>query len=130
MSTHLCPFSKVNSTYIKHKVCVNLVAQASPAIELGTVQTGTGMVEPARKLKCTMASLLYGFVDITLQLNFICINYTYNYNEYNSYEKYILFDRKSPNLCFQTTKYKFKNIWVCRSVPKYLTTYLSPLIKT
>ena len=47
---------KVNSTYIKHKVCVNLVAQASPAIELGTVQTATGKVEPARKFKCTMAA--------------------------------------------------------------------------
>ena len=35
---------------------VDLVAPASPFIELGTVQTGTGKVDPVRKFKCTTAA--------------------------------------------------------------------------
>ena len=34
----------------------NLVAPASPAQELGTVQTGTEKVDPARIFKCTTAA--------------------------------------------------------------------------
>ena len=57
------PLVKVNSTYMKSDR-VNLVA---PAISCwlsalltqcprGTVQTGTGKVDPARKFKCTTAA--------------------------------------------------------------------------
>ncbi len=35
---------------------VNLVNRLVLSIELDTVQTGTGMVDPARKLKCTTAA--------------------------------------------------------------------------
>ena len=35
---------------------VNLVAPASPVHRAGTVQTGTGMVDPARIFKCTAAA--------------------------------------------------------------------------
>ena len=36
---------------------VNLVALASPVQELGTIQTGIGKIDPARKFKCTTAAL-------------------------------------------------------------------------
>ena len=41
------PLVKVNLTYMKHRLVLS--------IELGTVQTGTGKIDPALKFKCTTA---------------------------------------------------------------------------
>ena len=57
------PLVKVNSTYMKHKSDrVNRVAPAYSPVDCllcqclyGTVQTGSGKVDPARKFKCTTA---------------------------------------------------------------------------
>jgi len=51
-STHFCPFIKVNSTLTVSTLLHRLVL----SINLGTVHTGTGQVDPARKFKCTTAA--------------------------------------------------------------------------
>ena len=53
ISRKSAPVVKVNSTYMKHKVWPH---QPCCTIELGTVQTGTGKVDPAQKFKCTTAA--------------------------------------------------------------------------
>ena len=52
------PLVKVNSTYMKRKslTASTLLHRLVLSIELGTVQTGTGKVDPARKFKCTTAA--------------------------------------------------------------------------
>ena len=46
----ICPYSSIQSDW------VNLVSPAVLSIELGTVQTGIGKVDPAQKFQCTMAA--------------------------------------------------------------------------
>ena len=57
--THLCPFSK--SKFNLYKAAQSLTAltllhRLVLLILLGTVQTGMGKVDPARKFKCTTAA--------------------------------------------------------------------------
>ena len=49
------PLVKVNSAYMKHAAST-LLHQLVLSIELGTVQTGIGKIDPARKFKCTTAA--------------------------------------------------------------------------
>ena len=56
--THLCPFSKskFNLYEALSLTASTLLRRLVLSIELGTVQTGTGMVDLARKFKCTTAA--------------------------------------------------------------------------
>ena len=56
--THLCPFSKskFNLFEAQSLTASTLLHQLVLSIELGTVQTGTGNIVPARNFKCTTAS--------------------------------------------------------------------------
>ena len=52
----ICPFSKFNQYEALSLTASTLMHRLVLSIELGTVQAGTGMVDLARKLKCTMAA--------------------------------------------------------------------------
>jgi len=56
--THLCPFSKSKFNLYKalSLTVSTMLLWLVLSIELGTVQTGTGKVDPARKFKCTTAA--------------------------------------------------------------------------
>jgi len=56
---HLCPFIKIkfNLYEAKRLTASTLLHRQVLFIELGTVQTGTGKVDPARKFKCTTVAL-------------------------------------------------------------------------
>ena len=55
--THLCPFSKskFNLYQAKSLTASTLLHRLVLFLELGTVQTGTGKIDPALKFKCTTA---------------------------------------------------------------------------
>ena len=59
-ATHLCPFgkSKFNLYKAQSLTASTLLHRLVQFIELGTVQTGTGKVDPARKFKFTTAGLV------------------------------------------------------------------------
>ena len=56
--THLCHFSKTKLNLYEawSLTASTLLHRVVLSIELGTVQTGIGKVDPARKFKCTMAA--------------------------------------------------------------------------
>ena len=56
--THLCPFSKSKFNLYKalSLTVSTMLLWLVLSIELGTVQTGTRKVDPARKFKCTTAA--------------------------------------------------------------------------
>ena len=76
---------KVNSTYFKHKVWPHQPCWLSALLTqcpCGTVQTGTGKVDPARKLKCTTAarvlrlSIIYIWNDTLKNIYDSFLNFT------------------------------------------------------
>ena len=74
-TTHLCPLLKVNLTYMMHKVWPHQPCWTSESCWLSalltqcrccTVQTGTGKVDPTRKLKCTTAARVMFYFSLNL----------------------------------------------------------------
>ena len=55
-TTQICPFSKSKFILYEALTASTLLHRLVLSIELGTVQTGTGKVDPARKFKCTTAA--------------------------------------------------------------------------
>ena len=57
-NTQICPFSKSKLNLYKalSLTALTLLHRLVLSIELGTVQTGTGKVDTARKFKCTTAA--------------------------------------------------------------------------
>ena len=68
MITHLCPFSKSKlNLYEAWSLTASiLLHRLVLSIELGTLQTGIGKVDPARKFKCTTAARVMVIISLEM----------------------------------------------------------------
>ena len=85
--TQICPFSKSKfSLYEAHSLTVStLLYRLVPSIELGTVPTGTRLVDPARKFKCTTAARSLAAEHITNSASMYMTNSTQSGNFFVGY---------------------------------------------